>query len=335
MAQIFSKVTHGKWLDLWYHFAIMFEALFILTTLDAGTRVGRYILQDALGHVWKPLGNTKNLGANVLASALMVAGWGYFLIQGVRDPLGGINSLWPLFGIANQMLAAIGLCLATTIILKMNLRREAQGGGREVKRQRPALAFITLVPLVWLLAVTFTAGVEKIFHSDPRIGFLAQAKSLEEKLPTLDAAVASAKTFAEATVIATAQKAVAANHAQHFNNLLDAGIAGMFLTLVSIIVLISVREWIFLLARKKPAELHESDAVWLPDYAVKEPGANVRTATGAAVLALGLAKELSGEAQLERAQQQACECNVHAEKSAQQIYVEATQKRFTGVNRCC
>jgi len=145
----------------------MFEALFILTTLDAGTRVGRYLLQDALGQVWKPLGETKNLAANIFASLLVVAGWGYFLIQGVYDPLGGINSLWPLFGIANQMLAAIALCLGTTVILKMGLVSEVGRGvptapnATTKARPSPLLALITCVPLVWLLIVTMTAGYQK------------------------------------------------------------------------------------------------------------------------------------------------------------------------------
>src|SRR2546430_5969897 len=142
MAQIFSRSVNGRWLDLWYHFAIMFEALFILTTLDAGTRVGRYLLQDVLGNIWKPLGETRSIRANVLASVLMVSAWGYFLIQVVRDPLCGINSLWPLFGIANQLLAAIALRLATTIILKMTLQSDP--GGTRVPRS-PAFALVTLV----------------------------------------------------------------------------------------------------------------------------------------------------------------------------------------------
>jgi carbon starvation protein len=190
------------------------------------------------------------------------------------------------------------------------------------------------VPLVWLLSVTFTAGAEKIFHSDPRIGFLAAAKKFETEFQKVEYDYHTH----DAWIDGMDEKAIADMKrlsTLKFNNLLDAGIAGMFLTLVSIIVLISVREWLLLLARKKPAELRESEAVWLPDYAVKEPGANLRTATGAAVLALGLAKELSGEAQLERAQKQVCECSVHTEKSAQKIYVETTEQRFNGVTRCC
>ncbi len=346
MANIFSKVVGGRWLDLWYHFAIMFEALFILTTVDAGTRVGRYILQDFLGHLWKPLGDTRSLRANLVASGLMVVGWGYFLIQGVRDPLGGINSLWPLFGIANQMLAALALCLATTVILKMTLgapstrsaRIESEPHAETVlgaPKRSTALALITFIPLIWLVAVTFTAGVEKIFHPDARIGFLAQAQVLAGKTPDLQKTLESANAAGDVTAIDAAQKALHANRTLQFNNVLDAAVTGIFLALIAAIVCMSVREWILLLSRRKPAVLHETEPVWLPDYAVVEGGRKFSGAAGAAALALALAKEWSGESHLERARQQAqavCECHP---ATAQQIYVEATEQRFNGVRRCC
>jgi carbon starvation protein len=341
MANIFSQVTQGRWLDLWYHFAIMFEALFILTTLDAGTRVGRYLLQDFLGHAWKPLGDTRSLRANVLASVLTVSGWGYFLIQGVRDPLGGINSLWPLFGIANQMLAAIALCLATTIILKMQLaRNQTAAAPGDLKSEitnfkskgQPALALITLIPLAWLLSVTMTAGVQKIFHSDPRIGFIAGAKAYVGKISEAYPATGLAKDDAS---LAAAQKVLPMNKHLLINNIVDAIVAGVFLIFVTAIVVVSVWEWILLLARRKPAVLRESEPVWLPDYAVAEGGRGFTGVAGTAALAFALAKELSGEAQLERAQKQVCECDTHSEKSVEKIYVETTEQRFNGMRRCC
>ena len=332
MAHIFSKAVNGRGLDLWYHFAIMFEALFILTTLDAGTRVGRYLIQSFLGRAWKPLGDPKNYLAVPVVAALMVSAWGYFLIQGVRDPLGGINSLWPLFGIANQMLAAIALCLGTTIILKMQLSPESKVQGSKFKVGRPTLALVTLIPLIWLVAVTFTASVQKIWHPDPRIGFLAQANILHQKTPALEENLAAAKSAGNITAMDAAESALRANRMLEFNNVLDAIVAGTFLVLVAAIVFVSVREWVLLLSRRKAAALHETEPVWLPDYAVKEAGPNLRTAAGAAVIALGLAKELSGESHFERARQQAC---THVQPSDKQIFAQVTEARFNGIRRCC
>jgi carbon starvation protein len=213
MAEIFSQALGGDAVKaLWYHFAIMFEALFILTTLDAGTRVGRFMVQDLLANVYPPLGRTGSLPANMLASALIVAGWGYFLYQGVIDPLGGINSLWPLFGIANQLLASTALALATTLLIKSG---------------RPRHAVITLVPLTWLLTVTMTAGSQKIWHDDRRIGFLAQAEHLARQLA---AGAIPAEKVAETQILI-------------FNNRLDAAVTGLFMVLVAVVVLDAARVW--------------------------------------------------------------------------------------------
>jgi len=167
MASIFASAFGKSMLALWYHFAIMFEALFILTTLDAGTRVGRFMLQDILGNFNKKLGETSYMPSVILTSGLVVAGWGYFLYIGVIDPNGGVNILWPLFGIANQMLAAIALCVATSIIVKSGKAR---------------YAWVTGLPLTWLVIITTTAAYEKIFSDDIRIGFFAAADNLSSQL---------------------------------------------------------------------------------------------------------------------------------------------------------
>jgi carbon starvation protein len=217
MAHIFARTGGGRAiLGFWYHFAIMFEALFILTIIDAGTRVGRFMLQDLLGHVWKPLGRTSWMPGVILTSAAIVLAWGYFLYQGVRDPLGGINSLWPLFGIANQLLAAVALCVATTILLKMHGTK---------------FVWITGIPLVWLLIVTFTAGYQKIFSDVPRIGFLARAAQLQS---LIDAGGLSPEKLGQTRTLI-------------FNERLDAAVCALFMILVTTILVDSVRVWVGIL----------------------------------------------------------------------------------------
>jgi len=225
MAHIFSNVLGGPTaMALWYHFAIMFEALFILTTLDAGTRVGRFMLQDLGRHLWEPFGRVSWYPAVVLSSAIFVAMWGHFLYQGVIDPLGGINSLWPLFGIANQLLAAVALCVGTTVIIKMGKQK---------------YAWVTMIPLAWLAIVTMTAAYLKIFSSDPRLGFLAHASRFSTLLEqgTIPPGVKSA---ADATRII-------------WNDRVDAAVAAFFALSVLVILADSAREWSSVLGGKKPA----------------------------------------------------------------------------------
>ena len=230
MAHIFSRVLGGESaMALWYHFAIMFEALFILTTLDAGTRVGRFMLQDLGKLVWPRFGVTSWPPAIVLSSAMVVAMWGHFLWQGVNDPLGGVNSLWPLFGISNQLLAAVALCVGTTIIMRMGT---------------PRYALITLVPLVWLVIVTMSAGFAKLFSPLPKLGFLAHARLLREAQAsgTLPAGVTSARDLAQ--MIA--------------NDYLDAAVAAFFLLSVLVILTASVHEWYAVLVRGKSSRSSET-----------------------------------------------------------------------------
>jgi len=227
MAQIFSHAFGQGLIALWYHFAIMFEALFILTVLDAGSRVGRFMLQELAGHVWEPLGRTSWYPSNIFASALVVGGWGYFLVQGVLDPLGGINSLWPLFGISNQLLAAVALCVGTTLI---------------IKRGKARYAWVTIVPLMWLLAVTLTAGWQKIFSPDPRLGFLSHAATLIAQV-----AGGSLEPARGARLI--------------FNDRLDALMVVIFVSVVLLVVVSSAWEWLQILRKRKPAVVRESPFV--------------------------------------------------------------------------
>ena len=223
MAHIFSSSLGGRAvMAIWYHFAIMFEALFILTVLDAGTRVGRFMIQEALAHVWRPIGRTSWYPSILATSALIVAAWGCFLWQGVKDPLGGINSLWPLFGISNQLLATVALCVATTVIIKMGKAR---------------FSVVTLTPLLWLVAVTFTASWHKMFDPNPRIGFLAHARQLASSPPSHEIS----------RLI--------------FNDRLDTLVTGILIFLVALILLESIFLWIGVLAGRREASVKESPFV--------------------------------------------------------------------------
>ncbi len=329
MASILSGATQGRWLDLWYHFVIMFEALFILTTLDAGTRVGRYLLQDGLGHLWKPLGNTGGSMAGIFASLLIVGAWGYFMVQGVRDPLGGINSLWPLFGIANQLLAAVALCLATVVILKMSLR---DGSGRS-----PALCLVPAAPLVVLLVITFTAGLEKIGDPSPRIGFLAAANDNESQAPMLQTKLALARAVGQPAKIDAAAKALHDNRSQHFNNVLDAWVAGMLLILVTLVVSATAQQCLLLLNRRRSVDLREEPAIYLAPEQLRASGSPL-SLLGAAAFGLALLKELCGQSAIDRAQQAAsvCQCEPGPSRlSRGNVYLSSTKHRYKGIRNCC
>ena len=231
MAHMFAKVIPGQTaLSLWYHFAIMFEALFILTTLDAGTRVGRFILQDLLGQVHPKLRETGSWGANVTATFLLVAAWGYFMYQGAIDPSGIAKSLWPIFGIANQLLAVIAFCLGTTVLIKMGKAR---------------YAWCTFVPMVFLTVITFSAGIMKIW-STKAAGFLPEIATQKAKI----ASGLSGEALKKAETTLT-------------NARVDVVITTMFLLFVAAIVIGCSREWWLLLRKQKPVVLRESEYVAL------------------------------------------------------------------------
>ena len=231
MAYIFSSATAflGGLEAFWYHFAIMFEALFILTTVDAGTRVGRFMLQDLMGNVYEPFRNASWLPGNLITSALIVAAWGYFLVVGVLDPLGGINQLFPLFGIANQLLAAVALTVATTILIKMG---------------RLKYIWVTLVPLAWDAVVTLTASWQKIFHEDPRIGFFAQRSAAQE-------ALANGEPFTGTSSLAQTEQIIT-------NATVDGILSIIFALAIIVVIVDAVRVWIGLIFGRGEPEMHEA-----------------------------------------------------------------------------
>lgn len=240
MAQIFSNTIGGpRLLSIWYHFAIMFEALFILTVLDAGTRVGRFMVQELGGRLWKPLARTSWVPGILLSSAAIVGAWGYFLYQGVVDPLGGINSLWPLFGIANQLLAAVALVVATTVLLKMKKSR---------------LVWITMIPMAWLVTITMTASYQKIFSPNPRLGFLSYARALTAQIAAGQIPVAK---------LIDTQRVI-------FNQRMDAVVTAVLAAMILILLAEALLQWYRILRGDSRAALHESPYIptrWGRDFA--------------------------------------------------------------------
>jgi carbon starvation protein len=237
ISEIFSAVIGGTALQaFWYHFAIMFEALFILTTVDAGTRVGRFMIQDLVGNVWRPFARTSWLPGNLVASALIVAGWGYFLYAGVNDPLGGINQLFPLFGIANQLLAAVALTVGTTILIKMGKLK---------------YAWVTALPLAWDAAVTLTASWQKIFSTDPAIGFFAQR-----------AAAAQSIEAGKLNDVMLALKAESLDDARQIlvNTTVDGILSILFALMIIIVIADASRIWFGLIFGGREPEM--SEAPW-------------------------------------------------------------------------
>ena len=241
LSEVFSQVMGGDALRaFWYHFAVMFEALFILTTVDAGTRVGRFMLQDTVGNVWKRFGDVSWKPGVWISSAAIVGGWGYFLWAGVNDPLGGINQLFPLFGIANQLLAAVGLAVATTILIKSG---------------RAKYAWVTLVPLAWDAVVTLTASWQKVFSADPKLGFFAQGASYQAAIDAGQTSKGSAHTVEEMHKVVT-------------NSTVDGVLTVLFAVLIIIVLLDAVRVWVAALRATEPlpdTEVpHQESTLWAP-----------------------------------------------------------------------
>ncbi|WUS76935.1 carbon starvation protein A [Kribbella sp. NBC_01245] len=256
MSQIFSAAFGGGMQAFWYHFAIMFEALFILTTVDAGTRVGRFMLQDTLGNVYKPMRDVSWKPGLIVASAIVVGGWGYFLYAGVTDPLGGINQLFPLFGIANQLLAAIALTVATTIL---------------IKRGKLKWAWVTGIPLLWDATVTLTASYQKVFSDDPKLGFFAQQAKFSDALDA-GTVLPPAKSLDEMGKIVT-------------NTTVDGILAAFFALIVVVVIVDAAR--VCIRALRSPETVTDSEAPYVRSTLVAPSGLIATKEEKAAMAAVG------------------------------------------------